>query len=184
MTILNLCSVLVLLYSLSMLGPVAIGLIEGESDVSSFLLTFIAALAIGTAGWLCTRGAYRPLKARDGFLIAVLFWLIFSAFSATPLLIDPRVNLRAVDAIEGISGITTTGASVLSDIDFLPKSILYYRAQLNFLGGLGIIVLAIAILPLLGVGGAKLYQSETSGPLKDQATTSRQSSRNFALTSA
>ncbi len=174
MTILNLCSILVLLYSLSMLGPILIGLVEGERDVSAFLITLAASLSIGAVGWWSTRGATKVLKARDGFLVAVLFWLIFSAISAAPFAIDHRIGLRLVDAVfEGTSGITTTGASVLKGIDALPRSILYYRAQLNFLGGLGIIVLAIAVLPMLGVGGAKLYQSETPGPLKEERLTPR-----------
>ncbi len=157
-----------------MVGPILIGLVEGEADISSFLTTLVASLTIGATGWWLTRRPVAAIKARDGFLVAVLFWLIFSAISAAPLLLDQRLDLRLVDAVfEGTSGITTTGASVLDAIDSLPKSILYYRAQLNFLGGLGIIVLAIAVLPLLGVGGAKLYQSETPGPLKEERLTPR-----------
>jgi trk system potassium uptake protein TrkH len=157
-----------------MLVPVVVGLGFGERDLSSFLTTFAVAASMGSLGWLFTRGPKRPLRSRDGFLVVVFFWVIFSTISAAPFLIDRRLELHIVDAVfEGISGITTTGASVLDHIDDLPKSILYYRAQLNFLGGLGIIVLAIAVLPLLGVGGAKLYQSETPGPLKEERLTPR-----------
>ena len=174
MTTLNLCSVLVVLYSLSMLGPIAIGLVHGERDLSAFAFTLAGAFSIGAIGWLATHRATRALKARDGFLVVASFWLIFSAVSTMPFLLDQRLALGIADAVfEGTSGITTTGASVLEDIDALPKSILYYRAQLNFLGGLGIIVLAIAILPVLGIGGAKLYQSETPGPLREERLTPR-----------
>jgi trk system potassium uptake protein TrkH len=159
-TVLNLCSFLVSLYSLSMLPPIVIGLVHGEQDVSSFLITFVSALAVGAVGWVATRKSDRTLKARDGFLVAVLFWLVLSGVSATPFLLDKRADLSVVEAVfEGTSGITTTGASVLNNIDDQPKSLLYYRAQLNFLGGLGIIVLAVAVMPLL-------YQSEMPGPLK------------------
>lgn len=157
-----------------MLVPVLIGLAYGEKDVSSFLITFSAAFAIGTIGWFSTRKGNRTLQTRDSFLVTVLFWLMFSVISAMPFILDKRLDLTLTNAVfEGVSGITTTGASVLDDIDSLPKSILFYRAQLNFLGGLGIIVLAIAVLPLLGIGGAKLYQSEMPGPLKEEKLTPR-----------
>lgn len=173
-TILHLCSFLVLLYSLSMLVPMVIGLLFEEQQLKSFLITFLIALSIGTLGLLSTRQADKTLQTRDGFMVAVLFWLIFSAISTMPFYLDGRLGLSITDALfEGISGITTTGASVLSDIDNLPKSILYYRAQLNFLGGLGIIVLAVAVMPFLGIGGAKLYQSEMPGPMKEERFTPR-----------
>lgn len=170
----HLSSFLVVLYSLSMLAPLAVGLLYDEDDVTAFVFTFLAALTLGTLGWTSTMGAKRDLRTRDGFLVAVLFWTIFSIFSAMPFVLDQRLNLSVTDAMfEGVSGITTTGASVLNGIDLLPHSILYYRAQLNFLGGLGIIVLAVAVLPLLGIGGAKLYQSEMPGPQKEEKLTPR-----------
>ena len=174
LTVLHLCSFLVFLYSLSMLVPVLVGLFYGERALSAFLITFGVAAVAGLAGWMGTLGSKRTLRTRDGFLVAVLFWLLFSAVSAMPFYLDARLGITLADAVlEGISGITTTGASVFADIDALPKSILFYRAQLNFLGGLGIIVLAIAVLPLLGIGGAKLYQSEMPGPQKEEKLTPR-----------
>lgn len=174
MTVLHLCSFLVLLYSLSMPIPVLIGLIFDEANLSSFLITFVSTFSLGLFGCLATGKGDKTLQTRDGFLVAVLFWLIFCAVSTMPLYLDTRLDLTLTDAVfEGISGITTTGASVLNDIDSLPKSILYYRAQLNFLGGLGIIVLAVAVLPFLGIGGARLYQSEMPGPLKEEKFTPR-----------
>jgi trk system potassium uptake protein TrkH len=173
-TILHLCSFLVLLYSLSMIVPVFVGLLFDEEFLTSFLLTFLVASTFGALGWLATNQGDKTLQTRDGFMVAVLFWLIFSTISALPLYFDSRLGLSLTDALfEGVSGITTTGASVLNDIDNLPKSILYYRAQLNFLGGLGIIVLAIAVMPLLGIGGAKLYQSEMPSPMKEEKFTPR-----------
>ena len=173
-TVLHLCSFLVLLFGLTMLIPVCVGWLYQESDISAFLITFALTLVIGVIGVICTQKRSITLRTRDGFLVVVLFWVIFSIASATPFILDTRLNLTLTDGLfEGISGITTTGASILSDIDTLPPSILYYRAQLNFLGGLGIIVLAIAVLPLLGVGGAKLYQSEMPGPLKETKLTPR-----------
>lgn len=173
-TVLNLCSFLVLIYSVTMLVPVFVGLIYHEHDLSAFIETFIATFLVGAVGLLLTHRADKNLRTRDGFIVVVLFWVIFSVVSAMPLALDGRLHLSIIDALfEAISGITTTGASVLQHIGSVPKSVLYYRAQLNYLGGLGIIVLAIAILPLLGVGGAKIYQSETPGPMKEEKLTPR-----------
>ncbi|WP_428241442.1 TrkH family potassium uptake protein [Gynuella sp.] len=173
-TILRICSFLVLLYSLSMPIPVFVGLLFGEHHLHGFLMTFAFAFITGLLGWHLTSRDEMNLKTRDGFLVAVLFWVIFSAISTMPLYLDSRLGLSLTDAIfEGVSGITTTGASVLNDIDHLPKSILFYRAQLNFLGGLGIIVLAIAVMPFLDIGGAKLYQSEMPSPMKEEKFTPR-----------
>jgi trk system potassium uptake protein TrkH len=173
-TIIFLCGFLTLIYSFSFLIPIAVGWIYGEKQLSSFYITFVIALVSGGASWFGQRNNDNTLKNRDGFLVAIMFWLVFSFFSALPFMLDARLDLSVADAVfEGISGITTTGASVLKEIDTLPKSILYYRAQLNFLGGLGIIVLAVALLPLLGVGGTKLYQSEMPGPQKEDKMTPR-----------
>lgn len=174
LTVLHLCSILMLLYSLSMLFPVLIGLYYRESDLSSFITTFVTSMALGCLAWLATARGKSPLITRDGFQIVVLFWIIFSTISAVPFVLDKRIEITLAGAFfEGISGITTTGGSVLDNIDATPKSLLYYRAQLNFLGGLGIIVLALAIMPLLGIGGSKLYQSEMPGPLKEERLTPR-----------
>lgn len=173
-TVLHLSCFLVFLYSLSMPIPMLVGILAGEQDLSAFFITFIAAFILGAVGWLGTAEGDKNLKTRDGFLITVLFWIIFSIISTAPLYLDKRLGLSFSQALfEGISGITTTGASVLDNIDELPKSILYYRAQLNFLGGLGIIVLAVAVMPFLGIGGAKLYQAEMPGPLKEERFTPR-----------
>lgn len=173
-TVFHLCSFLVLLFSLTMLVPALVGWIYDEKDISSFLITFAITLTLGLGGFMRTQKRAATLRTRDGFLVVVLFWVIFSLASATPFILDTRLDLSLTDALfEGISGITTTGASILNDIDSLPPSILYYRAQLHFLGGLGIIVLAIAVLPLLGIGGARLYQSEMPGPLKEGKLTPR-----------
>ncbi len=163
----HMCGFLVWLYSLSMLPPMLIALIYKERSFFVFLETFLVFFSLGGIAWLATKKAGIQLRTRDGFLIIVLFWILFSIISAFPLWIDDEFNLSFVDALfEGVSGITTTGATVISDVSTLPFAFLYYRAQLNFIGGLGVIVLAVAVLPLLGIGGAKLYQSEMPGRLK------------------
>ncbi|EGM1627965.1 potassium transporter TrkG [Salmonella enterica] len=170
----HLCSFLVALYSLTMFPPMLLALFEKEKSFFAFLSTFIMFFTIGVIGWLVTRQSKIQLQTRDGFIIIVLFWTLFSIISAMPLWLDDTINISLTDAMfEGVSGITTTGGSVFNDVSLLPRSILYYRSQLNFIGGLGVIVLAVAVLPLLGIGGAKLYQSEMPGPFKEERLTPR-----------
>lgn len=172
--VLHLCAFLVVLYSLTMIPPMLLALIEKERSLFAFFFTFAIAFSTGMLCWVATRQEKVSLETRDGFLIIVLFWLLFSIISAMPLWMDDGLSLSLADAIfEGVSGITTTGASVFHSVTPLPKSVLYYRAQLNFVGGLGVIVLAVAVLPLLGIGGMKLYQSEMPGPFKEERLTPR-----------
>ncbi|HEI8865465.1 TrkH family potassium uptake protein [Serratia sp. AKBS12] len=172
--VVHLCSFLVVLYSLSMIPPLLMALLYKEKSVFSFFYTLAIVGSLGGLGWFSSRQAKVQLRTQDGFLIIVLFWLLFSLISAMPLWLDDSLNISLVDAVfEGVSGITTTGASVLNDVSGVPKSVLYYRSQLNFIGGLGVIVLAVAVLPLLGIGGAKLYQSEMPGPFKEERLTPR-----------
>lgn len=173
-TVFHICSFLVIIYSITMLVPVIVSWYYRDGYVTPFMTTFATSLAIGSFGWKITKHQNHQLKKRDGFMVACLFWVIFSIMSALPFYMDTRLNLSLSDSMfEGVSGITTTGGSIFSDIDNLPKSILYYRAQLNFLGGLGIIVLAVAVMPFLGIGGAHLYQAEMPGPMKEEKLTPR-----------
>ena len=181
----HLCGFLVFLYSFSMLPPMLVALFSKERSYFAFLTTFILFFTLGGAAWLATKSAGIALKTRDGFVIIILFWLLFSTISAMPFWLDDSVGLSFADALfEGVSGITTTGASVVSDVGALPRAYLYYRAQLNYIGGLGVIVLAVAVLPLLGIGGMKLYQSEMPGPFKEERLTPRlaDTSRSLWLT--
>ncbi len=101
-------------------------------------------------------------------MIVTLFWTVLSTFGAIPFLVSDAISMSFTDAIfESVSGLTTTGATVLSGLDQLPMTILYYRQQLQWLGGMGIIAIAVAILPMLGIGGMQLYKAESPGPVKD-----------------
>jgi trk system potassium uptake protein TrkH len=123
--------------------------------------------------WLAGRRWRRELKARDGILLVVLTWTLTPLFAALPLLLF-LPGLSITDAyFETMSGLTTTGATVLSGLDRLPVSINIWRAQLHWLGGLGVIVLVVAILPMLGVGGRQMFKAETPGPMKDDKLTPR-----------
>nr|WP_255433858.1 TrkH family potassium uptake protein [Pectobacterium sp. CFBP8739] len=181
----HICGFLVFLYSFSMLPPMVIALLNKEKSFFVFLSTFITFFSLGGIAWILTRRAGIQLRTRDGFIIIVLFWILFSLISAIPMWQDDALGLSFADALfEGVSGITTTGATVVADVRSLPHAYLYYRAQLNFIGGLGVIVLAVAVLPLLGIGGAKLYQSEMPGPFKEEKLTPRlaDTSRSLWLT--
>ena len=165
---------LLMLFSVTMLTPLPVDLYYGDGSWPAFAFSFGAALAAGFLIWLPARRARGELKLRDGFLIVASFWVVLGSFGALPLLFSMVPELSFTDAMfEAISGLTTTGATVLTGLDEMPRAILYYRQQLQWLGGLGIVVLAVAVLPMLGVGGMQLYRAETPGPMKDNRLTPR-----------
>lgn len=161
-------------FSATLLVPAGIGLLYGDGGVTSFLLAFAITLVAGLLVWAPVRGQQRELRVRDGALVVVLFWVVLSLFGAIPLYLTDQPWMTYTEAVfETVSGLTTTGASVMSNLQELPHSVLWYRSQLHWLGGMGIIVLAVAILPLLGVGGVQLFRAETPGPMKDDKITPR-----------
>lgn len=166
---------LLMLFSLTMLPPVAVDLIYNEGTSAAFMAGMWITLITGLVVWWPAREMRAELKIRDGFLITVLFWTVLGLFGAIPLYFASDAWHTATDAIfESVSGLTTTGATTVPDgIDELPHAINYYRAQLHWLGGMGIIVLAVAVLPMLGVGGMQLYMAETPGPMKNAKLTPR-----------
>lgn len=165
---------LLALFSLTMLPPAALSWWYDDGALRSFLIAFTAVLAAGLMLWLPVRKQRREMRIRDGFLIVVTFWLALGLAGSVPLILHEELYLSVTDSVfESVSGLTTTGATVITGIDLLPPSILFYRQLLQWLGGMGIIVLAVAILPMLGIGGMQLYRAETPGPLKDNKLTPR-----------
>lgn len=163
---------LIAAYSVTMLVPAVVSLIYEDGQAGYFLDSFLVTFALGFLAWLPVRNSRQELRRREGFLIVALYWVILSTVSTLPFHFSPHLDFT--DAFfESVSGFTTTGATVIVGLDHLPKSILYYRAQLNWLGGMGIIVLAIAVLPMLRVGGMQLFRAETPGPMKDEKLTPR-----------
>jgi trk system potassium uptake protein TrkH len=139
-----------------------------------FLLGAAVVFLLGLVSWLPASRCKAELRVREGFLIVVLFWVVLGLVGSLPLILAEKPHLSVTDAVfESLSGLTTTGATVITGLDDLPASILFYRQQLQWLGGMGIIVLAVAIMPMLGVGGMQLYRAETPGPLKDAKLTPR-----------
>ena len=166
--------VLLTLFSLTLLVPIAISLWFDDHNYMTFLLAFAITFAAGIGLWLPARTSKADLRTRDGFLITALFWSVLSTYGTLPLILSDGLTLSFTDAMfEAVSGLTTTGATVISGLDQLPPSILYYRHQLQWFGGIGIIVIAVAILPMLGIGGMQLYRAEAPGPVKDNKLTPR-----------
>ena len=164
---------LVLLFALLMLVPLGFAVVGGDDAEQAFMLAAIATFACGAALSPATRRFRRELRPRDGFLLVGLTWLVLPAFGAVPLLLA-LPGLPLTDAyFEAMSAFTATGATVLTGLDTLPLSVNVWRCFMMFIGGLGIIVLAVAILPLLGVGGSQLFKAEITGPMKDQKLTPR-----------
>lgn len=165
--------ILLMFFSLSHLLPFAVSLLYNDGEHLVFFLSFLITFVIGLVIWVPVYQTSNQLKTRDGFLLTSLFWIVLGLFGAMPFMMNSYQPLSISDAVfESVSGLTTTGATVMSQLDSMPKSLLYYRQQLQWLGGIGIIVIAIAILPLLGIGGMQLYRAE-SGPIKDNKLTPR-----------
>jgi len=165
---------LLTLFSLSMIPPVLVSLWYRDGAALSFLGAFGLILGMGLLILVPVIRRKDDLRLRDGFLVVVLFWTVLGVSGSLPFMLANSPHLSVTDAIfESISGLTTTGATVIIGIDELPRSILYYRQQLQWLGGMGIIVLAVAVLPMLGIGGMQLYRAETPGPIKDSKLTPR-----------
>ena len=165
---------LLLVFSLAMLPPILVGYMMGDPDLTPFYWGLGITFGCGTLLWLPVRRAKSTLRTRDGFLVVTLFWTVLSAASALPFVFSDTLNATFTDAMyEAVSGFTTTGSSVFSNLETLPRSILFFRQEIQWLGGMGMIVLAVAILPMLGVGGMQLYKAETPGPVKDSKLTPR-----------
>ena len=171
---LKILGVLLMLFSATLVPPIVVSMVVGDGVLMPFVVAFLLNLALGAGCWLPLRKYRGELRMRDGFLVVVLFWTVLSGMGAVPFLLLREPALGVVDALfESMSGLTTTGATILTAIDNLPPSILYYRQQLQWLGGMGIVVLAVAVMPMLGVGGMQLYRAETPGPIKHNKLTPR-----------
>lgn len=165
---------MLMLFSLTMLPPVGISLAYADGHWYPFVAAFGIVAVVGLLLWFPVRRQRGDLRLRDGFLVIAVFWIFLGAAGATPLLVSDVPALSVTDAVfEAVSGFTTTGATIIVGLDGLPKSILYYRQQIQWLGGMSIIVLAVALMPMLGIGGMSLYKADTPGPMKDQRLTPR-----------
>jgi trk system potassium uptake protein TrkH len=163
---------LLMIFSFTQMPPILVSYIYQDGEVATFATSFALTFFGGMILWQPFRRTRKDFRVREGVLIVVCFWLVLSLFATIPFLLtgSPGSLTFSSAFFESMSGLTTTGATVIDNLDQLPESILYYRQQLQWLGGMGIIVLAVAILPLLGVGGMELYHAESSGISKERLT--------------
>jgi trk system potassium uptake protein TrkH len=171
--VLHIFSLVMLLFGTTMLVPLGLSWWLRDGAELAYDEAFVLSLLSGALVWVLTRRFKREAQPWDGFLLVVLVWLVLPAMGAIPLYVHLPA-LSFTDAyFEAVSGLTATGATVLSGLDYLPASINFWRHQLHWMGGLGVIVLAVAILPMLGIGGRQLLKAETPGPMKDTRLTPR-----------
>lgn len=167
--IINILSALVLFLAISLVPPAAISWYFNESDLNAFLITIIMCLVIGITFYLLSRKKdNQELRAKDGFLIVTFGWTLFAFLGALPFFLSGYIPSYSDAFFETMSGFTTTGATILKDIEALPHGLLFWRSLTHWLGGMGIILLSLAILPLLGVGGMQLFKAEVPGPSPDK----------------
>jgi len=173
---------LLMLFSLGTLPSMSLCGGQNDGTASVFGQAFAATASSGVFLWLATQRVKSELQIRDGFMVTAAFWIVLGVYGALPFLLSDAVDITVFDAVfESVSGLTTTGATVLVGLDNIPQSILLYRQLLQWLGGIGIIVLAVAVLPMLGIGGVQLYRAESTGPAKDSKLTPRITSTAKAL---
>ena len=169
----NVLGRLLSIFSFAYLMPIAAAIYYNDGTTADFVAAMVISLLGGLTLYFTTRANYRELKPRDGFLLVSTVWALMAAIATIPLLLVYD-SMSFTDAFfETISGLTTTGATVMTNLDHAPPAINLWRHELNWLGGMGIIVLAVAVLPMLGVGGMQLYKAETPGPMKDSKLTAR-----------
>jgi trk system potassium uptake protein TrkH len=183
LTVVHALGLMLVVFSIAYLMPIIASLVYDDGTLIDFLFAMVGTAGTGLLLWLLTRRYKGELSIRHGYLLVVGMWTAMPAVATLPLLLVIN-GMSFTDAyFETMSGITTTGATTLSGLDYLPPAINIWRHELNWLGGMGIIVLAVAILPLLGVGGRQLFKAETPGPMKDAALTPRiaETARNLWL---
>lgn len=159
---------MLILFGFSLSIPIITSIIYQDQNIDIFINSFIIFFIVGFILYFPNKSDETDIRTKEGFLIVVLFWVVLSVFGSIPFMLDKQLSLSFADALfESVSGWTTTGATILKNIDIIAPSTLIYRQMLQWLGGMGIVILALAILPILGVGGMQLYKAETTGPIKD-----------------
>jgi len=171
--VVHILSKVLMLFAFAFLLPLGVSFAQTDGAQLAYDEAFLATFLCGAVLWLLSRRGRRELQTRDGFLLVVLIWAVLPVFSAIPLLVH-MPEMSFTDAYyEAVSGLTATGSTVLTGLDSLPPSINIWRAQMHWIGGMGVIVLVVAVLPMLGVGGRQLFKAETPTPMKDSKLTPR-----------
>lgn len=183
LNVIHVLGLMLILFSVTYILPLLTSLIFHDGTMGEFALSMLITFVAGSLMWLLTRRYRAELSIRDGYLLVVLMWTAIPAFATLPLMML-LPGLSFTDAyFETMSGLTTSGGTVLTGLDNMPQAINMWRHELVWLGGMGIIVLVVAIMPLLGIGGRQLYKAETPGPMKDAKLTPRitETARNLWL---
>lgn len=166
--IFNILGLLLLIEGVSMLLPLGVSLYYQEGDFLSLGISSGIAMILGALAWLLTQRGDKTISKREGYILVSIVWVIFSLFGSLPFVISGHIPSYTNAFFETISGFTTTGASILNDVEALPHGLLFWRSMTQWLGGMGIIVLSLAILPVFGFGGMKLFIAEVPGPTPDK----------------
>jgi len=166
--IFNIIGLLLLIEGIFMLFCIPVSLFYDEHDFISLALSASITISVGTITWFLTRDAKKNIGKREGYIIVCLAWTVFSFFGSLPFVISGAIPDFTNAFFETISGFTTTGASILNDIEAMPRGLLFWRSMTQWLGGMGIIVMSLAILPILGIGGMQLFIAEVPGPVPDK----------------
>ena len=162
--------IIVALSSSSKLPSAVLGWVQNDGTAPAFFSSFLLSAGIGLAMWLPARRVQYQLRLRDGFLVVTLAWFLASLVSALPFMYAPPYLSFTAALFESTSGLTTTGATIIVGLDALPQSVLLYRQVLHFVGGMGIVILSVAILPMLKIGGTQLFRAESTGLSRDKLT--------------
>jgi trk system potassium uptake protein len=166
--IFHIISLLVLIEAFFLALCIPFSIIYGGDDFTALLISAIITFLVGLTGWLLTRKSNITIGKRDGYIIVTMVWIVFSIFGSLPFLINGSIPNISDAFFETMSGFTTTGASVVNDIESMPHGLLLWRSLTQWLGGMGIIVLSLAVLPILGIGGMQLFVAEVPGPTKEK----------------
>ena len=161
-----------------MLISALVSLYYDDGALEGILLAGIVTLTLGLLLRFATKGFKKSIKKREGYLVVSLGWVTMSLSGALPYMFSGAIPTFTDAFFETMSGYTTTGASILNDIEIMPRSVLFWRSTTHWIGGMGIIVLAIAILPLLGIGGMQMFAAEAPGPQRTKCTPGSRIRRN------
>ncbi|MFP4621013.1 MAG: TrkH family potassium uptake protein [Bacteroidales bacterium] len=166
--ILNILGLLLLIEGISMLLPLGVAIYYNEGDIAAIGISAGIAIILGAFAWLLTPRTGKTITKKEGYIIVSIVWVMFSLFGSLPFVISGEITSYTNAFFETISGFTTTGASILNDVEALPHGLLFWRSMTQWLGGMGIIVLSLAILPIFGIGGMQLFVAEVPGPTPDK----------------
>ncbi len=166
--IFNILGFLLMVEGLFMMLSIPVAFIYQENNATDFLVAGLITFMAGGASWGLTRDALKSISKREGYIIVTLGWILFSVFGSLPFLLTGTIHSFTDAFFETMSGFTTTGASILTDVESLSHGILFWRSITQWLGGMGIIILSLAVLPLLGIGGMQLFVAEVPGSAPDK----------------